>query len=61
MSVYSVLLSLGAIAGSLLAGVLGQTLRMDGLLLGTALLGAGALVLLRWARVPEGGEAHGEI
>ncbi len=61
MSVYSVLLSVGAIAGSLLAGALGQALRMDGLLLGTAVLGAGALVLLRWARVPEEGQADGAI
>lgn len=61
MSVYSVLLSLGAIAGSLLAGALGQVLGMDGLLLGTALLGAGALVLLRWAQVPEEGWTRGEI
>lgn len=58
MSVYSVLLSLGAIAGSLLAGALGQALRMDGLLLGTAVLGAVALVLLRWARVPEEEQAN---
>ena len=61
MSVYSVLLSLGAIAGSLLAGALGQALQMDGLLLGTAVLGAGALVLLRWAKVPEEGETHGAV
>ncbi len=61
MSVYSVLLSLGAIAGSLLAGALGKVLRMDGLLLGTAVLGAGALVLLRWARVPEEERANGAI
>lgn len=61
MSVYSVLLSLGAMAGSLLAGVLGQALGMDGLLLGTAVLGTGALVLLGWARVPEEEQANGAV
>jgi len=46
MGIYSVLLSLGAIGGSLLAGELGKILSVDGLLLGTALLTACALLLL---------------
>lgn len=47
MGVYSVLLSVGAIAGSLLAGELGKSFQMDGLLLGTAALGIGGLALLQ--------------
>jgi hypothetical protein len=46
MGIYSVLLSIGAIGGSLLAGALGKALSIDGLLLGTVLLAAGALLLL---------------
>ncbi|MGB7547050.1 MAG: MFS transporter [Terracidiphilus sp.] len=46
MGIYSVLLSLGAIGGSLLAGELGKTLYFDGLLLGTVTLAACALLLL---------------
>jgi MFS family permease len=46
MGIYSVLLSVGAIAGSLLAGALGKALSVDGLLLGTVLLAACALLLL---------------
>ena len=46
MGIYSVLLSVGAIGGSLLAGVLGKALSVDGLLLGTVLLAACALLLL---------------
>jgi MFS family permease len=46
MGIYSVLLSVGAIGGSLMAGALGKTLSIDGLLLGTVLLAAGALLLL---------------
>jgi predicted MFS family arabinose efflux permease len=46
MGIYSVLLSLGAIGGSLLAGVLGKMLYIDGLLLGTAVLAVCALLLL---------------
>lgn len=46
MGIYSVLLSIGAIGGSLLAGVFGKALSVDGLLLGTVLLAACALVLL---------------
>jgi MFS family permease len=46
MGIYSVLLSIGAIGGSLLAGALGKALSVDGLLLGTVLLAACALLLL---------------
>jgi hypothetical protein len=46
MGIYSVLLSVGAIGGSLLAGVLGKMLSVDGLLLGRAALAVGALLLL---------------
>jgi MFS family permease len=46
MGIYSVLLSIGAIGGSLLAGALGRSLSVDGLLLGTVLLAACALLLL---------------
>jgi MFS family permease len=48
MGIYSVLLSVGAIAGSLLAGTLGKILSIDGLLLGTVLLATSALILLHW-------------
>jgi MFS family permease len=46
MGIYSVLLSLGAIAGSLLAGQLANAFQFDGLLLGTAALGSCGLALL---------------
>ena len=46
MGIYSVLLSVGAIGGSLLAGALGKAFSVDGLLLGTVLLAACALLLL---------------
>lgn len=46
MGVYSVLLSIGAIVGSLLAAVLGQRSAIDGLLAGTVLVTVAALVLL---------------
>ena len=48
MGIYSVLLGIGAIVGSLLAGWLGGSMRVDGLLLGTMMLAILALVLLRW-------------
>lgn len=50
MGIYSVLLSLGAIGGSLLAGGLGKLFGVDGLLLGTVMVGIVALILLH--RVP---------
>ncbi|GAC1387639.1 MAG: MFS transporter [Vulcanimicrobiaceae bacterium] len=48
MGIYSVLLSVGAIIGSLLAGLLGQLYSMDGLLYGTVLMGVTALICLHW-------------
>lgn len=48
MGIYSVLLSLGAIMGSLLAGFLGQQYSVDGLLYGTVLVAVVALVFLHW-------------
>lgn len=62
MGIYSVLLSLGAIAGSLLAGLLGQRYAIDGLLYGTVLVAVLALVFLHW--VPGSmrrGQSHGRI
>ncbi|MDQ6944658.1 MAG: MFS transporter, partial [Candidatus Eremiobacteraeota bacterium] len=52
MGVYSVLLSIGAIAGSLLAAVLGQLYSIDGLLYGTVLAAALAVIFLRWVPDP---------
>jgi len=51
MGIYSVLLSLGAIGGSLLAGALGKLLSVDGLLLGTVTLAGCALLLLHNLKV----------
>lgn len=48
MGIYSVLLSLGAIAGSLLAGALGQRFSIDGLLYGTIFVAVAALIFLHW-------------
>ncbi len=48
MGIYSVLLGIGAIVGSLLAGWLGGSMRVDGLLLGTMMLAILALALLHW-------------
>src|ERR1019366_6366908 len=48
MGIYSVLLSVGAIVGSLLAGLLGERYSIDGLLYGTVLIAVAALVLLHW-------------
>jgi predicted MFS family arabinose efflux permease len=48
MGIYSVLLSVGAIAGSLLAGLLGERYSIDGLLYGTILVAVAALVCLHW-------------
>jgi cyanate permease len=62
MGIYSVLLSLGAIAGSLLAGLLGQRYAIDGLLYGTVMVAVLALVFLHW--VPgrmRRGQSHGRI
>lgn len=46
MGIYSVLLSIGAIVGSLMAGWLGQLFRFDGLLLGTVALAVAGLILM---------------
>jgi predicted MFS family arabinose efflux permease len=51
MGIYSVLLSLGAILGSLLAGWLGSVWSVDGLIYGTAVMAAIALVLIQTLRV----------
>ncbi len=51
MGIYSVLLGVGAIVGSLLAGSLGKMLRFDGLLLGTMILAVLSLFLLHWVTV----------
>lgn len=48
MGIYSVLLSLGAIAGSLLAAGLGQRYSVDGLLYGTVAVAVLALIFLHW-------------
>jgi MFS family permease len=59
MGLYSVLLSLGAIGGSLLAGALGKLFAIDGLLLGTVMMAACSLILLHNVTVlavqPDGG------
>ncbi len=46
MGIYSVLLSVGAIGGSLMAGWLGKLFRFDGLLLGTVLLAVARPLLM---------------
>ena len=64
MGIYSVLLSLGAIGGSLLAGGLGKPFQMDGLLLGTVILAVCALVLLHAVPVlepPSNGENYEHV
>jgi MFS family permease len=48
MGIYSVLLSVGAIVGSLLAGVLGEHYSIDGLLYGTVFVAMAALIFLHW-------------
>jgi MFS family permease len=48
MGIYSVLLSIGAIVGSLLAGLLGERYSIDGLLYGTVLMAVAALFFLHW-------------
>jgi MFS family permease len=48
MGIYSVLLSIGAIVGSLLAGLLGERFAIDGLLYGTAFVAIMALIFLHW-------------
>ena len=48
MGIYSALLSVGAIIGSLLAGFLGERYSIDGLLYGTVLVAIVALIFLHW-------------
>ena len=50
MGIYSVLLSMGAIAGSLLAAVLGQAFAVDGLIYGTLAMALVALLFVRSMR-----------
>ncbi len=47
MGIYSVLLSVGAIAGSLLAAVLGERFAVDGLIFGTLAMAVVALIFAR--------------
>jgi MFS family permease len=54
MGIYSVLLSLGAIVGSLIAAMLGRRFAVDGLIYGTLAMAILALVLVR--RVESGSE-----
>jgi MFS family permease len=51
MGIYSMLVGVGAVAGSLLAAALAARWKVDGLLLGTVFIGGTALLLLR--RLPE--------
>jgi MFS family permease len=51
MGIYSVLLSIGAIAGSLLAGVCGQVFAVDGLIYSTLAMAVVALFFVRWIEV----------
>src|SRR5712692_7843374 len=51
MGIYSVLLSIGAIVGSLLAAVLGQEFAVDGLIYGTFAMAIIALFFVRWVRL----------
>ena len=53
MGINSVLLSVGAIIGSLLAGVLGERYAIDGLLDGTVWVAITALIFLRWIPHPQ--------
>jgi MFS family permease len=51
MGVYSVLLSIGAIAGSLLAAALGQSFAVDGLIYSTLAMAVIALFFVRWLKL----------
>ena len=51
MGVYSVLLSIGAIVGSLLAAALGQSFAVDGLIYSTFAMAVIALFFVRWLRL----------
>jgi MFS family permease len=51
MGIYSVLLSIGAIVGSLLAAALGQAFAVDGLIYSTFAMAIVALFFVRWLRL----------
>ena len=51
MGVYSVLLSIGAIVGSLLAAALGQWFAVDGLIYSTFAMAVIALFFVRWLKL----------
>jgi MFS family permease len=51
MGIYSVLLSIGAIVGSLLAAALGQAFAIDGLIYSTFAMAIVALFFVRWIRL----------
>jgi predicted MFS family arabinose efflux permease len=51
MGIYSVLLSIGAIAGSFLAAVSGQVFAVDGLIYSTLAMAVIALFFVRWIEV----------
>jgi MFS-type transporter involved in bile tolerance (Atg22 family) len=57
MGIYSVLLSVGAIGGGLLAAVLGNRFAVDGLIFGTLAMAVVVLVLL--SRVQAAEAVHG--
>lgn len=48
MGIYSALLSIGAIAGSLLAAAMGQAFAVDGLIYSTFAMAVLGLLLVRW-------------
>lgn len=52
MGIYSALLSIGAIAGSLMAAGLGQAFAVDGLIYGTFAMAVVGLFLIRWIEPP---------
>lgn len=55
MGIYSVLLSVGAIAGSLLAAVMGQVYAVDGLIYSTFVMAVVALFFVRWVEPGKSG------
>ncbi len=58
MGIYSVLLSVGAIVGSLLAAVLGQKFAVDGLIYGTLAMAVVALIFVHWLTNANSSEAE---
>jgi MFS family permease len=59
MGIYSALLGLGALAGSLMAGLLGASLAVDGLIFGTVALAFVAMITIRSIPSVAGGGVHG--